>query len=158
MDTGEIEQGDDWEEDSRELWVDETLAAAVAGRKPKELKYLELNLEDRKKFDEAILKDWAEHVSTGALELLDLNEAQKVIDNKRELILAAPARFVLCWKDASATGSSAGSMRAKARLVLPGYLDPQKNATSNFCTSLTCYLYAPNVCNCGGKILVDYGL
>lgn len=98
-----------------ETWL---LLATSAKKQRSEVKLTELSPEERKEFDKAKQSEMANWIQTGTL--------TKVLRNQipEEQILRS--RWILTWKPLDASDqTSARSHKAKARLVILGYLDPQ---------------------------------
>ena len=95
------------------------LLATAAKRQRSEVRMSELAPEDKAKFDQAKLNEINQWLDTGTV--------QKILRYKIPPEQILRCRWALTWKTPE-PGSTSGDRRAKARLVVLGYEDPQIDA------------------------------
>ena len=90
-------------------------AFSVQGKKAKELDWHSMDRDKQEQFRAAMDKNWQEHLDNDAVELVPPDQ---IGDIPRDRVFVVPPRFLL----------TAPSGVPKARLVVPGHLDPDAPA------------------------------
>ena len=94
-----------------------SLKPSFKSQKGRELDPRFFSTAEREQFDKADTANWQKHINLGAVEIVQPEQAERILRTRPQTVLAVRARFVR-----TAATDESGDYEAKSRIVLPGHL------------------------------------